>query len=218
MRSRTWISIGAAGVLLAAPLGPAAAQAAVLRGLPSTGRLTVDGYVSRYRLTLPDTRTRLDGMGARIMWSLAPQRAAERERLAEHLAIGAFVATTPDDDIANGGEVRTALSGVQLDVRPLRAPVRGVLEPVVSLGAGVLTVKRSTPGRWSLKDGTMILPRDIPVAELPPSSEWRRTHAVLAPAAGLLVSPMPDFALRFDVRTLVNRGGTEISTGVSLRI
>ena len=218
MRSRNWISLGVAGVLLAAPLMAAAAQVAAFRGLPASGRLTVDGYVARYRLALPDVRTQLDGMGGRILWSLAPTRSTERERLAEHLALGVFAATTPDDGIANGGEVRTSLYGAQLDVRPLRAPIRGLIEPVLSLGAGYLKVEQSAHARWLLHDGTLLLPRDVPLAQLPPSSARQRTHAVLAPAVGLLVSPMPDFALRFDVRKLVNRAGTEIATGVSLRI
>ena len=218
MRSRNWISLGVAGAFLAAPLAPVAAQAASLRGLPTTGRVIVDGYVSRYRLALPDVRTRLDGMGGRIMWTLAPTPGPQRERLAEHLAVGLFAAATPDDGIANGSEVRTALYGAQLDVRPLRAPLGGMIEPVVSLGAGVLRVQQTMVGRWFLRDGKMLVPRDISIAELAPPAERRRTHGVLAPAVGLLISPMPDFALRFDARRLVNRGGTELATGVSIRI
>ena len=218
MRSRNWISLGAAGLLFAAPLSTLAAQAASLRGLPSTGRLVVDGYVSRHRLALPDTRTRLDGMGARLMWSLAPTRGSQRERAAEHVAVGVFAATTPEDGIAGGQEVKSSLYGAQMDVRPLRAPIAGAVEPVLSLGAGVLRVTQSAPGRLLLRNGSMLVPRDIPVATIPAASERRRTHGVLAPAIGLLVSPMPDFALRFDARQFIDRGGTEFSTGVSLRI
>lgn len=218
MQSRLWMSLGVAGLIMAAPPATTAAQMPVLRGLPATGRVTVEGYVSRYRLALPDARAQLDGMGGRILWSLAPTLGPERERLAEHLSVGVFAAVTPADGVANGGELTTALYGAQLDVRPLRAPIGGMLDPVLSLGAAALQVRQSTPSRWIVRDGMTLVPRDVPVAQMPSSAQHRRTHAVLAPAVGLLVSPRPDFALRFDVRSLVNRGGTEVSTGVSLKL
>lgn len=218
MRSRIWISLGVAGLILAAPPATAAAQFSGLRGLPTTGRMTVDGYVSRYRLALPNARTQLDGMGGRIMWSLAPTLGTERERLAEHLAVGVFAAATPGDGVANRGEVTTALYGLQLDARPLRAPIGGMLEPLLSLGIGTMQVRQTTPGRWILRDGRTLVPHDLPIAHLPPAIEERRSHVLLAPAIGMLVSPRPDFALRFDARRLVNHHGTELSTGVSLRL
>ena len=218
MRSRIWISLGVAGLILAAPPATAAAQFSGLRGLPTTGRLTVDGYVSRYRLALPNARTRLDGMGGRIMWALAPTLGAKRERLAEHLAVGVFAAATPGDGVANRGEVRTALYGLQLDARPLPAPVGRMLEPVVSLGIGALQVRQTTPGRWILRDGMTLVPHDLPIAPPPPAVQERRTNVVLAPAIGVLLSPRADFALRFDARRLVNRNATELATGISLKL
>ena len=220
MRSRMWMTLGVAGVLLAAPLAHAAAQATTLRELPTTGRLVVDGYVSRYRLALPDARTRLDGMGGRVMWALAPTRGPRRERLAEHLAIGAFVARTPVDGVANGGEVRTTVYGAQVDVRPLRAPIGGMIEPVLSLGAGAMSVRRSMPGPWTVGDGIMLFPRDVPSISIPAATEGRSTHAMLAPAVGLLIAPRPNFALRLDVRQLRSRRerAVEIATGVSLKL
>jgi hypothetical protein len=218
MRSRIWISLGVAGLILAAPPATAAAQFSGLRGLPTTGRMTVDGYVSRYRLTLPNARTRLDGMGGRIMWALAPTLGTERERLAEHLALGVFVAATPGDVVADRGTVTTTLYGLQLDARPLGAPIGRVLEPVLSLGVGALQVRQATPGRWILRDGKTLVPHDVPIAHFPQAVQARRTHVVLAPAIGVLVSPQADFALRFDARKLLNHGGTELSTGISLRL
>lgn len=218
MRSRIWISLGVAGLILAAPPATAAAQFSGLRGLPTTGRMTVDGYVSRYRLALPNARTRLDGMGGRIMWALAPTLGAERERLAEHLAVGVFAAATPGDGVANRGEVRTAVYGFQLDARPLRAPMGRMVEPVLSVGVGALQVRQTTPTRWILRDGMTLVPHDVPIAHLPPAGEERRTHVVLAPAIGILLSPRADFALRFDARRLLNHGGTELATGISLRL
>lgn len=220
MRTASWISLAAAALVLAQP-APAASQA--LTSLPDPvpeGRLWIDGYISRYRLGSPGSRTELNGMGARVLWTLAPRATPRRERLAEHLAIGGFISTTPADAVTNRGDVRTRILGAQLDVRPLREPFAGWIEPVLSIGAGVMRLEETHPDRWRVGNGMRLLPRDVPLVDESDLLRRINHHPVLAPSVGLIIMPMADFGLRADLRQLRWDGSRhlELATGVSLRL
>lgn len=187
------------------------------------GRLILDGYVSQYDLALAGVRARLDGVGARVMVALARPESIQRQRLAEHFAVGGFIGSTSEEGIAAGSAMRTTVYGVQLDVRPLRAPVAGLFEPVLSLGAGAMRVEETHADVLRLPDGSPLVPRDVPVEPRRWHLTERATHPILAPSVGLLLTPSPGFALRLDARSLLSNGegigrSSELAAGVSITL
>src|SRR5919204_5765529 len=102
------------------------------------GRLAIEGFFSHHRLHpgLGAERTKLPGVGARIMWSLAPRFDPEHDGLAARAAVGAFAVNASD----RTDRVKARHYGAQLDISVLRTPVAGRIEPLLSVGAGAFRV------------------------------------------------------------------------------
>lgn len=136
--------------------------------------------------------------------SLVPQRAA----------VGLFAEYTSGRD----GNMTMLHTGVQGDLELLDAPLWGRVEPIASLSAGGLRLRRSSgetaqptpvsPG------GSLFLTVERPLST---KSEW---SVSVAPAAGVRVALFRRLGLRTDVRDVVTfRGGVRhhvsAATGLS---
>jgi hypothetical protein len=221
---RRFLSLAALALVSGTATAEAHAQSFLRAPQPQFGgRLILDGYLSQYDLALADARARLDGVGARVMVALAPTSTPRRERLVEHLAVGGFVGSTSEKSLNAGSALRTSVYGAQIDLRPLHAAVGGVLEPVLSLGAGAIEVQETHIESVRLANGSPLLPRDVPLGTRPTHLTERETHPIVAPAVGVLLSPTPGFALRIDARRLIStedRAGrsSELAAGVSITL
>jgi hypothetical protein len=207
----------AVGVAIPAQL---AAQAA-----PRTTAV-FEGYVARAALhpTVAGTRTPLAGAGARLLLPLESFLGPESAALARRTAVGGFVTSVSTDD----GGVSAQHYGLHADMRLLDTPLAGRVDPLVSLGTGVLHGQRIAGARAAV--GSLCLrPLDVPgpttspTCVRPPREDpaAHGTYLAVSPAAGVRVGLLPGLALRADVRdVIVYRGGPrhnlEIGTGLSL--
>jgi hypothetical protein len=202
------------------------------------GRLSVEGFYSRYQLDARDGRDRLsaDGIGGRLLWRLTPLAdeataadASLASRLAARTAVGAFAVYAPDRNT----DLTTWHVGAEADHQLLARPLFGRIDPIVSLGAGAFhSVTRdavsSNPGaRWTTfaetfvgpVPGVAIVPVDVP--GLDATGMRTTTSFALSPAVGARIGLFSNVGLRGDVRDVIAfRGGpthnVEFSGGLSL--
>lgn len=190
MRRAIAIAIASATILAAAPLH---AQ------LSTGGIVTVEGFVTQYWLDDPGPsgRVGIGGGGARIMLNLGGSSDAEGF-WGRRPAAGAFLVATPEQK-----GISTFHVGGQLDAHLFRGPLRGFLDPFISIGLGAF--------RISPDEAVISLPgEDRPGTEL---------SAV--PGAGTHLRLSPRFALRGDLRDVVIFGqetthNLEASAGLSI--
>ena len=198
-----------AGLLAASPV-PASAQTmqlSIIRPersvaeVPARPGRTVDGYYAHYRLDTPGDRIGVSGVGARFMWS--PARADYGvTALPSRFAVGLFGEYVPNQE---GRSFSLGHAGVTGDVNVLRTPLFGRIQPVASLGAGVL---------WTNREGPAIRGPEFVIGN--------ETAAMfsLAPSLGTRVSLWRDFGLRADARDLITfrdatRHHVQLAAGLS---
>jgi hypothetical protein len=201
----------------------------------ATGQWFVDYFLSHNRLSSNDGEVRtLDGVGGRMMWSLAPLAGSDRGSLLARTAAGGYLVHTPGD--ADGNEMWHY--GAQADVRVTIAPLAGRVEPLVSLGLG--TVRMDEPGEWvavtpeiritesAARQAQDVTPMPVVLPALPQQiqvlSPPRSTRQVsVAPGIGARVRLLPGVNIRGDMRVLFDindhtRRTTELAGGFSMNV
>jgi len=145
---------------------------------------TLEGYYSHYSFDTPDTRTDMNGFGARLMWTKAARSESETAARSR-FAFGVFGEYAPNQ---NNLSFSVGHVGAEGDMNVLKAPLWGRLAPLVSLGAGVL---------WTNRVG--------PAIDEPEFALGDRSLAMFAltPAAGLDFALWRRVALRGDARDVV---------------
>ena len=233
---RAHVSALAAALVLSATSGEAHAQFSTPRYVDRTaGRLSLEAFITQYRLEGDRGGDRLahHAIGGRIMWSLAPRTDPTRGTLATRTSLGGFIIHTPESQT----ELRTSHYGAQADVRMLRSPLAGRLDPMVSLGVGAFRTEGARV-QFTRVPGTSILT----LADRQPVAEFPREHftdadivtdveivrhsttsLAVTPGLGARVAVAPGFAVRGDIRdVLVFRAGVrhnvEVSAGFSLTL
>jgi hypothetical protein len=190
---RVALPVALLGVLLGALTPAASAQPAVLPQLKpgrGEGRLSVEGYITQYRLSAGQgERARPSGYGGRVLWSLAPRTDPERVTLATRTAVGPFAVFTP----AAPWQSKVWHAGVQADFRLARSPLGGRLDPVLSLAAGGFRVEDPAAGSALL--------RGRPLPGL--SARRSTTDFAFTPGLGARLFLSPGFAIRADVRAVM---------------
>lgn len=192
---------------------PANAQQA---GLPRGGSGgSVEYFVARNRLALGGGRTDLDGVGGRILWSLARRDAPP---LVSRMALGGYVVHSPEDS----EDVEMWHYGVQTDLRLPELRLAPRVDPLLSLGVGAVRV-REEPGSTRLAPP---LPVDVPGwsvrAPEPRSTSARpETSLSVVPGVGAKLRLVPGLDFRGDLRMVVDfRDRTtrnlELSGGISI--
>jgi hypothetical protein len=198
--------------------------------------VTVEGFYSRYQLDdrVALGRANVDGIGGRVLWSLAPlagDGSSFADRLLSRTALGAFGVYAPEGSAGRA----TWHAGAEADHRLLPTPLLGRLDPIVSLGAGAFRTAMpagapeagwagyaaSLSGRFL---SSMTVPQIVPVdriAVIRAPATRTVTSFALSPAFGLRLGVLPNAGLRADVRDVIAfRDGTthnlELSGGLSL--
>ena len=135
-RHRT--ALGIAAAVAAMPLTAAAQEAG-----PQPYRFTVEGYLANYPgfdRGLGGDRAAVGGYGVRVMFNRSTVAAAARTFF-DRASAGAFATFTAEQD-----GVSTQHIGGQVDVAILPTPIAsGLLDPFVSVGAGVLRQSYDAP-------------------------------------------------------------------------
>jgi hypothetical protein len=204
------------------------------------GRLTVEGFYSRYQLNdrAGHDRMNADGIGGRVLWRLAPPAGDDAtsagssvaSRLASRTAVGAFAVYAPERE----ARYTTWHVGAQADHQLLTAPLVGRIDPIVSLGAGAfhsptrthVPLARAGGGWTSFAEtfvgplpGVRVVPVDVPA--LRATRTRSTTSFALSPAVGARLGLFSNVALRGDLRDVIAFGGgathnVELSGGLSL--
>ena len=215
----------ACGVALALP-APLAGQPTRPGYVAQTdGRLVIEGLFSRHQVAPAEgvrSRSALDGLGGRLLWTLASVDAPP-SGWTDRLSAGAFVLVGSDPTKAT----RTVHSGAQVDYRLARERMPRV-EPLVSLGAGWFR----TTARAREASRSRILRPDNPhpfgaPAMFPVRRENRAEESwsslALTPGFGARLRLSPDFAIRLEARDVMAfrapvRHTPELTGGLSLRL
>jgi hypothetical protein len=166
-----------------------------------TGWLTLEGFLTSYQLeALADDRRALTGGGLRVLFGAAPITGIDNA-LVQRTSVGGYVIYTP-----TSANLRTWHFGGQLDFRPIAAPVGGLIEPILSLGAGALRVDTPQEAAVLGTDG------ELTVSE---------TFATLVPGVGARIRLGRGIGVRTDLRDVMVFGQStthnwELSGGLSL--
>lgn len=211
------------------------ATAALLCALPSAAAGQVDGsrltardeggryfdyYVSRFRLSEGSGGATEDGVGGRMMWSVAPLLRSGSPWL-DRALVGGYLTHTPED----GDRHEMWRYGAQVDYIVTPEPLVGRVEPLVSLAAGAVRV--TEPGmQWS--SVPYLIPREeareggvgtpILSAALP---DRVSTRPSVTPGIGARVRILPGLSLRTDARQVIDFrdevvSNFELSAGISV--
>lgn len=171
-------------------------------------------FVARSRLTLgAGSAAELDGIGGRILWSLAPLAGERSGAVLSRLALGPYLVHTPEDR----EDVEMWHYGVQADVLLARAPLAGRVDPLLSLGVGAVRVEEPLE---NVEPVPPLLRRpDLAVDPF----ERTRTDLSLVPGVGARMGLLPGLDFRGDVRMVIDfrertRRNLEVSAGLSLPV
>jgi hypothetical protein len=202
MPTRRIVVSAALGVLLGAlPLGVLHGQAVTkLPGL----RPSFESFYTRIRFDGDGSSMAADGIGARLMWHVAPLTGST-STLARRTELGVYGAYTPKRTIPSAMDASSYQLGLAGDLRPFVAPLGGRVDPFLSLGAGALFTH-------------------VPTASATPASPlFARSKATFAmtPAVGTRLFVLPNLALQGDVRDVMALDGgvrhnTALTAGVRL--
>jgi hypothetical protein len=145
------------------------------------GVVTVEGFVTQYWLDDPSPAGRIGvcGGGARVMFSMGGSSDAEGF-WTRRPAAGAFLVVTSEQE-----GISTFHVGGELDMHLFRGPLRGILDPFVSIGLGAF--------RLSADEDVIGIPLD----------DRASTELTAVPGAGVDLRLTPRFAVRGDLRDIV---------------
>lgn len=163
-------------------------------------RVAVEQYMGRYEFGLAEDRVATHGMGGRVMWRQflgEPTDAAPLRRA----ALGLFA------EYAGGGNdvVSMLHGGVQGDVSLLTRPLWGRIEPVVSLGLGVLRLRTSGDEQRDLRPQTLTS-APLAIAVVPVLPTRTEFAATVTPSLGVRVGLLRQLGVRADVRDVMAAG------------
>ena len=169
------------------PLLVTAIAAALIPALPIHAQLsipgvvTVEGFVTQYWLDDPTPAGRIGvtGGGARVMFSMGGSSDAEGF-WGRRPAAGAFLVATSEQE-----GISTFHIGGELDMHLFRGPLRGTIDPFVSIGLGAF--------RLSASEDVIGIPLE----------DRASTEFTAVPGAGVDLRLSPRFAVRGDLRDVV---------------
>jgi hypothetical protein len=126
------LALAAAALLLV--VSPLAAPLVAQR---AAGEIfTIEAFLTKYWLDDPDGgHFDVSGAGGRLMFNLGGSSETTNLWL-RRPSIGVFAVVTPAED-----DVQTLHAGVQFDARIFRGPLRGRIDPFVSLGLGAFRLR-----------------------------------------------------------------------------
>lgn len=190
--SGSLLSTCLAVVAIGALANPARAQTEPDRSL-FTGRYAVEEYMTRYRLGINGDRVGMNGVGGRILWNATLGSGDVTQTRPAALGLYAEYAGGRD-------EAATVLhGGLQVDVNLVTTPWFGRLEPVASLGLGVMRMRKHR--------ATLVIPPDPstpgPEIVLPARTEF---FATVTPSLGMRVGLFRHLGVRADVRDVITAG------------
>lgn len=186
---------------------------------------SVEYFVSRHRLNQENgERPDLDGVGGRVLWSLAPLATRLGAPLLTHASVGGYLVSTAAQ--LERGEMWHY--GIETDVRVTTTPLAGRVEPLVTLAAGAVHIDEPAR-RMMLAPGAMAgervpdaprMPAVVPDLELTLLSP-AQAGISLAPGVGARVRVLDGLNVRTDVRPVIDgrsegRRFLELSGGISL--
>lgn len=206
MRRIILLVIGIAALITMLPASANGQQAGSRRSAVPEASRYLDYFVSHYRTAgSAASPGELDGVGGRLMWSLAPLAGGQDSWLRRTL-LGGYLTHSPSEDES----VDMLRLGAQADLLLFRAPVAERVFPFVSLGMGAVRVEQAG---W--RHGP---PMTLRIA---PPTERRDVHLSLAPGVGARIQLLPGVALRGDARQVIDfrdgiRNNLEISGGISV--
>jgi len=145
------------------------------------GVVTVEGFVTQYWLDDPSPAGRIgvNGGGARVMFSMGGSSDAEGF-WTRRPAAGVFLVLTTEQE-----GISTFHIGGELDMHLFRGPLRGIVDPFISIGIGAFS-----------------LSGDEDVIGIP-FGDRSSTEFTAVPGAGMHLRLSPRFALRGDLRDVV---------------
>ena len=225
MLSRRETSIVAAALLALTPT-PAAAQPAVAflpHPVPRASRLTLDGFVSQYRLSVDGLgRTRLPALGGVLLWGVGLPAGHSQDGVAR-AAVGPFITHAAGDE----SSPEAWHYGLQGDLRLFARPLAERVDPLLSLGVGELRTTYEereplvvAPSPWSIR--RLLAPEVRPLVLAAPVTR-RVTRTAISPGIGARFLLAPGLALRSDLRDVVlpqssQRHNLALSAGLSLAL
>lgn len=198
--------------LAIAPLFAAPAQGPLGQAPgPFDGVVHFDVYVARHDLSFPNMAGRPEGTGFRVMAPLSSADGGRRERLLEHVSVGGYFEVAKETRPGTNARLRQEVYAAEVEVRPLRAPLAGRLEPIVGIATGLIRLEEINHPPKTLSSPT----------RPPYTTSTMSERALLAPSAGVLLRVTRNVGLRFDVRELMvsgsgDAGSTQMATGVRL--
>ena len=145
------------------------------------GIVTVEGFVTQYWLDnpTPEGRVGVGGGGARVMLSMGGSSDAEGF-WGRRPAVGVFLVATSEQE-----GISTFHVGGELDMQLFRGPIRGLIDPFISIGLGAF--------RLSASEDIIGIPLD----------DRASTEFTAVPGAGMHLRLTPRFSLRGDLRDVV---------------
>ena len=157
------------------PVSPVQAQLSI------PGTVTVGGFVTQYWLDdpTPEGRIGVTGAGGRVMFSMGGSSDAEGF-WGRRPAAGAFLVVTSEQK-----GISTFHVGGELDMHLFRGPIRGLIDPFVSIGLGAF--------RLSADENVIGIPLE----------DRATTEFTAVPGAGVDFRLTPRFTVRGDLRDVV---------------
>ena len=191
MIRRFTLALAAAAVLL----GPLPLQAQ----LSIPGIVSVEGFLTQYWLDdpTPSGRIGVNGGGVRVMLSMGGSSDAQGF-WGRRPAAGVFIVATSEQE-----GISTFHVGGELDMHLFRGPLRGLIDPFISIGLGAF--------RLSADEDVIGIPLE----------DRASTEFTAVPGAGVHLRFHPRFAVRGDLRDVVIFGtetthNFEASAGLSV--
>ncbi|HEX7123733.1 MAG TPA: hypothetical protein VF178_15255 [Gemmatimonadaceae bacterium] len=173
---------------------PARAQAEPDRVL-LPGRFAVEEYMTRYRLGIQGDRVGMNGIGGRVLWNATLGSADAM--LARPAALGLYVEYAGGRD-----EVATVLhGGLQGDVSLVSTPWFGRLEPVASLGLGVMRMREHPAAQLPNPPAA-----GVSIMQSPVQRARTDYYATVTPGLGMRVGLFRQLGVRADVRDVITAG------------
>jgi hypothetical protein len=174
-----------------------------------TSRPLVEGSYTQIRFDGNGTTLDAHGISATLMWNASPLAtsplAAGPSNLVGRTSVGLYGTFTPTQDVSPTVRFSSVGLGALTDVRPFETPLAAVIDPFLSVGAGLLHTNV-----------------DRVVGAAPsPLLDGSQTAFTLTPGIGARVLVTPNVALQGDVRdvmTFVGDTRHNVAFGAGLRL
>lgn len=212
LRTRSMFPIAALGVMLGALRGERLMSQPSLDGAGQ--RRAVESFITALRLPA-DANRGAAGIGVRLLWDAA-NFVRSAPSYAERAEIGIYGTYIPTQSLSTADAFTACRLGVIGDMRLVETPLAGMVEPVLSLGAGVwhstaagMLAPRSGPGSGFWAPTMSMMPWSPGPTRTAPLSRHSVTALELSPGAGVRVPVGPAAAMLFAVHDAMTFGGAK---------